>query len=56
MYMKQNNTSAANIRKNIDLPRETVAALGKLADDSRMKVKPFIELVLIDYAKKNKKK
>lgn len=39
-----------NVRKNIDLPSRTVKKLQKCADDFRMKLKPYIELVLMDFA------
>lgn len=42
------------MRKLIDLPDETIAKLKSEAKKKRMLVKPFMELVLINYAKKIK--
>ena len=38
------------IRENIDLPEKTVKGLEQLGKEWHMKVKPFMELILIDYA------
>lgn len=52
--MKPSKKKQPSIRKNIDLPKETVAVLDKLAADGRMKTKPYMEVVLIEFAHKNK--
>lgn len=57
--MKQGTVKKAapkSTRKNIDLPTTTVWALDKMAADGRMKTKPYIELVLIEFVKNNKSK
>ena len=41
-------------RKNIDLPTSTVEILDDLAWNGRMKTKPYMELILIEFAKNNK--
>ena len=40
--------------KIIDLPNITIAELEKLAKKERMKVKPYMEKVLIEHPKKRK--
>jgi hypothetical protein len=40
------------MRKNIDLPKETVDLLTRVAKKNRTRFKPFVELILIDKAKK----
>lgn len=52
--MKSTKKKPANVRKNIDLPKDTVAILDKLAVEGRMKTKPYMEVILIEYAQKNK--
>lgn len=41
------------IRKNIDLPERTILKLQQLAAADNRKLKPFIEMVLINFAEKN---
>lgn len=36
------------MRKNIDLPDKTIKQLERMAKSQRMKVKPFMEKLLID--------
>ena len=45
-----------SIKKLIDLPTKTVSTLDKLAENDRMKTKPFMELILIEFAKNHKTK
>ena len=43
------------MRKNIDLPASIVLKLQRLANIERRKLKPFMEMVLENYALKNHK-
>lgn len=38
------------MRKNIDLPKNTISILNKLAKKERMKFKPYAERILINVA------
>ena len=38
------------MRKNIDIPEKNIKLLEKMAASMRMKVKPFMEKMLIDFS------
>jgi len=42
------------MRKNIDLPEETVDKLRILAAKAKKQVKPYIESIIIEYTKNKK--
>ena len=50
-----NSKGVLSIKKVIELPIGTIEILKKLAAEKRMTVKPYMEVVLIDHANKNKK-
>lgn len=54
METKKRKIKPGQVAKLIELPKETVKELGRLAKDKRMPVKPYMEVVLIDHAKTGK--
>lgn len=54
MALKIKKNKNGQVGKLIELPPETVRGLHKLAQLKRMRVKPYMEVVLIEHEKKNK--
>jgi hypothetical protein len=55
-FMKaKKSTKEDVVRKNIDLPRETVEGIGRLAELDGRKTKVYIQRVLINHEKENRR-